>query len=161
MIDHFSLPAHVPLLLQICGVIGSVIYVGGFALVQCEHVCGNGTGYAVSKIIAAMLVLLSLIDAFNLGSFLIQIGFITFGYWGLTRRRPGTAEIAAAESDAVAGETEAGRAPLPVATPRRAGTPGVSELRPSLPPALHRRPAAHRASPPARMRFPSPSEPVQ
>lgn len=75
-----------PLLLQIGGVIGSAIYVGGFALVQCGYTCGNGTLYSLSKIVAALLVLASLIDAFNLGAFLIQVGFIFFGLVGMLRR---------------------------------------------------------------------------
>lgn len=75
-----------PLLLQIGGVIGSAIYVGGFALVQCGYTCGNGAGYSLSKIVAAILVLASLIDAFNLGAFLIQVGFIFFGLVGMLRR---------------------------------------------------------------------------
>ncbi|MHA6268220.1 CBU_0592 family membrane protein [Aliiroseovarius sp. CAU 1755] len=75
-----------PDLLQAAGVLGSIIYVGGFALVQCGWACGNGTGYSVSKILAAVLVLISLIGAFNLGSFLIQVGFIIFGCMGLVCR---------------------------------------------------------------------------
>ena len=90
--------------LQICGVIGAVIYVGGFALVQVGHACGNGTGYSLSKIIAAVLVLASLSGAFNLGAFLIQVGFIVFGLWGLFRR-------SAASSPQVSSEYSG--APLP------------------------------------------------
>ncbi|NDR57321.1 CBU_0592 family membrane protein [Aliiruegeria sabulilitoris] len=86
MFNPVPIQDNLPLLLQICGVIGSIVYVGGFALVQCDIACGNGTAYSVSKIIAAALVLLSLIDSFNLAAFLIQIGFIGFGLWGLARR---------------------------------------------------------------------------
>ncbi len=79
-----------PWLLQLGGVIGSAIYVGGFALVQCGYTCGNGAGYSLSKIVAALLVLASLIDAFNLGAFLIQVGFIFFGLVGMLRRGEAT-----------------------------------------------------------------------
>ncbi|SMX34666.1 CBU_0592 family membrane protein [Actibacterium lipolyticum] len=75
-----------PDLLELSGVVGSILYVGGFALVQGGVVCGNGKTYALSKIFAALFVLLSLAGAFNLGAFLIQIGFISFGLWGLVRR---------------------------------------------------------------------------
>lgn len=34
-----------PDLLQTCGVIGSMMYVGGFALVQTGRICGNGPYY--------------------------------------------------------------------------------------------------------------------
>ena len=75
-----------PAFMNACGILGAVLYVGGFALVQLERICGNGNAYAVSKIIAACLVLVSLAGAFNLGAFIIQIGFIGFGLWGLWRR---------------------------------------------------------------------------
>jgi hypothetical protein len=75
-----------PDILQACGVAGSVIYVGGFALVQSGRACGNGAAYSASKIVAALLVLVSLAGAFNLGAFLIQIGFIAFGLVGLVRQ---------------------------------------------------------------------------
>ena len=75
-----------PNMLQVCGVLGSVLYVGGFALVQSGRACGNGPLYSGSKIIAALLVLISLVGAFNLGAFLIQIGFVVFGVVGLVRQ---------------------------------------------------------------------------
>ena len=95
-----------PIILQTCGVIGSIIYVGGFALVQSGRTCGNGPAYSASKIIAALLVLVSLVGAFNLGAFLIQVGFIVFGVLGLVRQ---------SSSDAIAPRTQ----------PDRPGTPGV------------------------------------
>lgn len=86
MPDILEIFARFPWLLQTGGVIGSAIYVGGFAMVQCGYTCGNGAGYSLSKIVAAVLVLASLIDAFNLGAFLIQVGFIFFGVVGMLRR---------------------------------------------------------------------------
>lgn len=73
-------------IMRACGVVGSIVYVGGFALVQAGRVCGNGHAYVFSKIIAAILVLISLVAEFNLGSFLIQVGFLAIGLWGLARR---------------------------------------------------------------------------
>lgn len=75
-----------PDLLQVSGVLGSIIYVGGFALVQSGKACGNSAAYSMSKVIAATLVLISLVGAFNLSAFLIQIGFIGFGVLGLVRQ---------------------------------------------------------------------------
>lgn len=87
-----------PTLLDACGVVGSILYVGGFALVQYGRTCGNGPLYSASKIVAAILVLISLVGAFNLGAFLIQIGFVTFGVMGLMRRQsnPKAVQLAAA-----------------------------------------------------------------
>lgn len=75
-----------PDVLRACGVIGSVLYVGGFALVQTGRICGNGPIYACNQLTAATLVLTSLIGAFNLGAFIIQIGFLFFGSIGLYRK---------------------------------------------------------------------------
>ncbi len=75
-----------PDILQLCGVLGSILYVGGFALLQTGRICGNGPLYSGNQLIAATLVLISLVGAFNLGAFLIQIGFFTFGLIGLIRR---------------------------------------------------------------------------
>ena len=61
-------------------------YINGFALVQRGRTCGNGPLYSGSKVIAAFLVLISLVGAFNLGAFIIQVGFITFGLMGLGRQ---------------------------------------------------------------------------
>ena len=68
------------------GVAGFVIYIAGFSLVQAGHLCGNGMVYALSNVVAAMLVLISLINAFNIASFLIQISFITTGLFGVIRK---------------------------------------------------------------------------
>lgn len=75
-----------PNILELCGVLGSVLYVGGFALLQTGRICGNGPWYCCNQLTAATLVLISLIGAFNLGAFLIQIGFLSFGIIGLCRR---------------------------------------------------------------------------
>lgn len=75
-----------PDLLQICGVVGSALYVGGFALVQTGRICGNGPYYSCNQLTAATLVLISLIGAFNLGAFFIQVGFLIFGSIGLVRK---------------------------------------------------------------------------
>ncbi len=75
-----------PDLLTASGVVGSIIYISGFALVQRGRTCGNGSLYSASKVIAAILVLISLVGAFNLGAFIIQVGFITFGLMGLGRQ---------------------------------------------------------------------------
>lgn len=93
MSDFLDLMRAYPDLLQASGVLGSVIYVGGFALVQSGRTCGNGSAYSASKIVAAVLVLVSLVGAFNLGAFLIQIGFIGFGLWGLLRQSASKARV--------------------------------------------------------------------
>jgi len=76
-------------LLQIIGTIGSLIYVGGFLLVQSGRMDGNSVSYSSSKLIAAICVLASLLTAFNLASFLIQISFIAIALYGIWYRLSG------------------------------------------------------------------------
>ena len=86
MSDLFDYMRNYPHILQFFGVLGSILYVGGFALVQTGRICGNGSYYSFNQLTAATLVLISLVGAFNLGAFLIQIGFLSFGSLGLVRR---------------------------------------------------------------------------
>jgi len=74
---------------QITGAFGSLVYIGGFLLVQSGRICGNGISYSVSKLLAAICVLSSLITAFNLASFLIQISFIAISCYGIWYRVSG------------------------------------------------------------------------
>ena len=107
-----ALRAH-PEILRASGVLGSIIYVGGFALVQYGKACGNGRLYSVSKIFAASLVLISLVGAFNLGAFLIQIGFIFFGIMGVIRQNNTVGPNGAAASMTTASRAHAHPAPQP------------------------------------------------
>ncbi len=75
-----------PEVLQMVGVLGFVLYVGGFFLIQNGSVCGNGIMYPLSKVIAATCVLISLTSAFNLASFLIQCSYIAIGLYGVGKR---------------------------------------------------------------------------
>ncbi|QGX99240.1 hypothetical protein EI983_13585 [Roseovarius faecimaris] len=75
-----------PETLQTIGVVGFLTYIIGFKLVQTGHLCGNGVGFALTNVIAACLVLVSLVGAFNLASFLIQVSYILIGLYGIGMR---------------------------------------------------------------------------
>ena len=91
MSDFLDFLRQYPNVLDTIGVVGFVTYIVGFKLVQMGHLCGNGIGFAAINVIAACLVLVSLIGAFNLASFLIQVSYIAIGLygiaWRLNRRR--------------------------------------------------------------------------
>ena len=72
--------------LQTVGILGFLTYMASFALLQARVIDGNGTTYCVMNILAASLVLVSLADAFNLASLLIQVSWITIGLTGLSLR---------------------------------------------------------------------------
>ena len=75
-----------PDLLQGIGVAGFFCYILGFILVQTGVICGNGNLFALSNVLGAVLVLVSLVTAFNLASFLIQITYACIGLFGILRR---------------------------------------------------------------------------
>lgn len=119
-----------PNMLQSCGVLGSIIYVGGFALVQSGRTCGNGALYSASMIVAALLILVSLVGAFNLGAFLIQIGFVVFGVLGLCRRLALGSKLEGPPDGTTAPDAYVLRGPV-----SRDGSPAISgsENRPRAP----------------------------
>lgn len=72
--------------LQQVGILGFLVYIGAFGGVQFGVMDGNGALYSVCNILAASLVAISLIDAFNLASALIQGSWILISLCGLARR---------------------------------------------------------------------------
>ena len=121
--------------LQLLGALGGLIYVGGYLLVQCGHICGNSVAFTASKLLAAAMVLLSLGTAFNLAAFLIQISFIAISIYGLWYRLSGRfaarrSRLALLETTRAAGlADDAARAPG-----QASGTsPFVSEDQPGHP----------------------------
>jgi len=69
------------------GLLGFIVYLAAFSALQFEWLDGNGRAYAWANILAASFVLVSLVEAFNLASALIQISWIIIGYVGIVRRR--------------------------------------------------------------------------
>jgi len=70
---------------DVSGLLGFAAYLGGFAALQFGLLDGNGKTYAWVNVLAASFVLISLYDAFNLASLLIQVSWIIIGYVGIVR----------------------------------------------------------------------------
>ena len=73
-----------PSLMQAFGLIGVVGYISCFASLQLGLIDGNGRFFAMMSVVNASLVLVSLMEQFNLPAAIIQISWITFGSIGLT-----------------------------------------------------------------------------
>ena len=71
---------------DVFGLLGFAAYLGSFGALQFGLLDGNGKTFAWINVIAASFVLISLYDAFNLASALIQISWIIIGYVGIVRR---------------------------------------------------------------------------
>ena len=69
----------------IIGILGVGFYLGSYALLQFGMLRGAGYVYTLLNLIAASCVAVSLIDAFNLSSLLIQCSWIVISVIGLAR----------------------------------------------------------------------------
>lgn len=68
------------------GLAGFAAYMVSYALVQVGRMDGNGLAYTWVNLTGASLVLVSLLDAFNLASALTQVAWIVVSVLGLGRR---------------------------------------------------------------------------
>lgn len=73
-------------ILQLFGLAGFILYLVNFTGLQAGYLDGNGLTYTLGSVMAATLVLISLIGAFNLASLLIQVSWIFIGLFGIWRR---------------------------------------------------------------------------
>lgn len=68
------------------GVVGFLMYLIPYGMLQMGRLDGNGVFYCASNVFAATLVLISLVDQFNLASALTQTTWIMFGVVGMALR---------------------------------------------------------------------------
>ena len=70
---------------SVIGILGVALYMGAYALLQTGYLRGSGYAYTILNMLAATCVAISLIEAFNLSSLLIQASWITISIVGLSR----------------------------------------------------------------------------
>lgn len=78
-------PVEMPSLFAVAGILGFALYLAAFAGLQLGWMQGGRPAYTILNILAAALVLVSLSEAFNLASALIQVSWIVIGCVGLLR----------------------------------------------------------------------------
>jgi len=73
------------------GILGFLFYIASYALLQTRIIQGDSVSYITLNLLAAILVLISLTNHFNIASALIQISWIAISLYGLfyTYRRNG------------------------------------------------------------------------
>lgn len=74
----------IPSFMQAIGLLGVTGYISCFASLQLGLIDGNGRFFAMMSVFNASLVLVSLMEQFNLPAVIIQFSWITFGLIGLT-----------------------------------------------------------------------------
>ncbi len=67
------------------GIVGVAFYLGSYAALQFGFIQGRGFIYPALNMIAASCVLVSIIEAYNLSSLLIQVFWIIVSIYGITR----------------------------------------------------------------------------
>ena len=67
------------------GLIGVALYIAAYGALQFGWVQGSGYAYTLMNLAAAALVLVSLVESFNLSSAIIQITWIVISIFGLAR----------------------------------------------------------------------------
>lgn len=70
---------------RLVGITGFIAYFLSYFLLQTGHITGAGLPHTLLNLAAASLVLISLIQDFNLASALIQISWILISIMGLCR----------------------------------------------------------------------------
>ncbi len=85
MLDFINYFLNLPMS-QVLGVGGFLFYFGSFTALQFRLLDGNGVTYCVLNMTAASLVMISLLDAFNLATALINGSWILIGLIGLGMR---------------------------------------------------------------------------
>ena len=75
------------LVLEALGILGVVIYMVSYVFLNAGYITGHGYHYTLMNMAAAICVLASLSQSFNLASAMIQICWIAISLFGLARLR--------------------------------------------------------------------------
>ncbi len=67
------------------GLLGTVMILGGFALLQAGKLSGTGLVYQLLNLFGAAGVLVSLLGTFNLSVFLLEAAWIAVSLYGIAR----------------------------------------------------------------------------
>ena len=68
---------------QYIGISGALTYLLSYFLLQVGKLDGNGNSYSLLNMLAAVFVMISLTTHFNIGSFIIQISFISLSIYAI------------------------------------------------------------------------------
>lgn len=71
---------------DLVGVVGVALYLVSYFLLQIEHLRFDDYSYLVLNILAAFLIIISLISEFNLSAFLIEVVWAMISFVGVVRR---------------------------------------------------------------------------
>ncbi len=67
------------------GIVGTLMVLGAFFLLQAGRVAGNGLSYQLLNLLGAAGILVSLIGSFNVAVFLLELAWIFVSGYGIVR----------------------------------------------------------------------------
>ena len=67
------------------GILGTLLILAGFFLLQAGRMSGNGLGYQLMNLLGAAGILVSLIGKFNVSVFLLELAWILVSLYGIAR----------------------------------------------------------------------------
>lgn len=67
------------------GMAGTLMILGGFALLQARTLSGTGLPYQLLNLFGALGILVSLWGSFNLSVFLLEIAWVAVSLYGISR----------------------------------------------------------------------------
>ncbi len=98
---------------EVCGLCGAMLYAFSYLLAAFDRLPSQSPLYYLSKLVAAVLVMISLIHSFNLASVVIQLFFIAISVIGICRhldaRRRARARVRSYHAVGTAAGSQAGR----------------------------------------------------
>lgn len=75
---------------DVLGTTGVVMILVAYFLLQTEKLSGQSVGYSVVNLVGSLMIAVSLLYAFNLSSFIIEIAWIAISIYGIVRARRAT-----------------------------------------------------------------------
>jgi paired small multidrug resistance pump len=67
------------------GIVGTLLILGGFFLLQAGRMSGNGLSYQLMNLLGAAGILVSLIGKFNVAVFLLELAWMLVSAYGIAR----------------------------------------------------------------------------
>jgi hypothetical protein len=71
--------------IDLLGNIGVALIIGPYLLLQTGHLEARGFGFSLLNALGALLILVSLLDQFNLSAFVIEAFWLVISVYGLWR----------------------------------------------------------------------------
>ncbi len=105
---------------QVCGILGATLYVTNYVLLTSRVLTPATTPYFVLNLAASLLVLSSLVHAFNIATLVIQVFFVGISMIGIATR------LRARRNGLDRRDPAAGATPPVAPGPRSAQMPGLN-----------------------------------